>query len=64
MTPEEFLAHQDLLRGVVGIMQPVYELLAVLRKGFIEQAGLGPEAADQLVVQFSAIHLFKTEPSA
>jgi hypothetical protein len=61
-TPEEFLAQQAALREMAQVMGPLHEMLATLKRGFMEDAGLGPDAADDLVVTMAKMYVFQVLP--
>jgi hypothetical protein len=61
-TPEDFLKRSDLLRQMTTEMAPVYELVATLRRGFMEEGGLGSEAADDLIATMVKMYVFKVLP--
>lgn len=52
MTPEEFLNQHAALSDVAATMQPYYALIKAVRDGFVNEAGLGPDAADLLTVEW------------
>lgn len=63
-TPEEFLKLQDDLRGVAEVMRPVYELTAQVKRGFMEEGTLGPDAADLATVEVLRCYVFNSAPAA
>lgn len=63
MTPEEFLKLQDDLSGVAEAMQPLYELTARVKHGFMEEGTLGPDAADLATVEVLRVYVFNSTPA-
>jgi hypothetical protein len=62
-TPEEFLAQQAALSAMTTQMAPFYELIATLKRGFVEEGGLGPDAADLLVVEWVRKYVLTAIPA-
>lgn len=61
-TPEEFLAQQASLQELTAGMAPFYEMIATLKRGFMEDGTLGPDAADDLVVTMVKMYVFHVLP--
>ena len=57
MTPEEFLANTDAIRGVIDAMAPMYDLLANVRDGFVG-SGFSTETAEELTVRWAEVILY------
>jgi hypothetical protein len=58
MTPEEFLQQQADLQEIGEGLAPFFAVIANIRKGFVDDVGMGYDAADTATIYFCQTVIF------